>query len=343
MKKNMRIILVLILVGMGQSSHSFAAGANSNGTSIDVNAFFPSDLSFAVEGPKIVARVNDKPISEVELNRGIDIYIQKKTYHGGSMGADRQEFREAVLNTLIENEILVQEAKIRRLSIEEKDIDKMFDEMEKRFKNRDDFESAVKASGKTLDEYRDWLRANELLKKIIRIEIEDKSGYSDSELEDYYNANKEKFLRPETFKIRHILFGITDNTTDEESNAIKEKAKGVLDRAKKGGDFADLAYNYSNDPYRVKGGDLGWIHKGETLTAELWDIVSKLKVGEISDLIETIYGYHIIKLEEKKPEKQLDFSEIKDSLKKKLEAKRYTATRESFISGLKAKAKIEIY
>lgn len=291
---------------------------------------------------KPVAMVNGTPITEAELEKAIDTYIPSGAYHG-SVGIDKRgEYRERALNLLIENELLYQDAKAQELTVDKKDVERIVEETKKRYKGEKDFEKALKSAGLTLDEFRKTVKRNELIKKLVKEKIEETTKYSDKELEDYYNANKGKFLRPEGFRVKHILIKVPPTATEEERKEIKNRATDILRKAKAGEDFSELASKYSEDAYRVKGGDLGWVHQGR-LEKPIEEAVLKLKVGEISGLIETIFGYHIIKLEEKKLEEQLGFSEVRDSLKRELEPKRYNEVREKFLKTLKDKAKIEIY
>jgi len=303
----------------------------------------PYSLCFAEEQKKIAARVNGAPITEAEVERAIDAYIPRSVYHGTVRPEKRQEYRGPALDMLIERELIYQEAKARGLTVKEREIDTIVKETKKRIKdNKGDFEKALKAEGLTLEGYREILRKDELIKKVLKVEVEDKAKYPDGELEGYYNANKGKFIRPEGFRVKHILLTVSPDAADKEKTEKKEKAMDVLKKAAAGEDFSELASKYSEDAYRVKGGDLGWIHKGRLLI-ELEEAALKLQVGEIRGLIETAEGYHIIKLEEKKPAEQLSFSDVKDSLRKELETKRHKELKEALIKALKEKAKIEIY
>lgn len=301
----------------------------------------PYSLSYA-EQQKIVARVNGAPITEEELEGAIDTYIPPGAFHGNIGGQKREEYIKPALEQLIEKELLFQEAKVRGMAVNDRDIDKIVKDAEKRFEDKKGFDRALKASGLTLNEYREILKKDELIKKILKVEIEEKSRYSDKELEEYYNTNKSKFFRPEGFRIRHIFLKISPTALEKEKKEIKEKAKGLVKKAKAGEDFSGLAYKYSEEPYRVKGGDLGWVHKGR-LEPAIEEAALKLKIGEVSGLIETISGYHIVKLEDKRPAEQLNFSDVKDSLRKELESKRYKEIKEIFMKKLEGKAKIEIY
>jgi len=296
----------------------------------------------AAEQQKVVARVNGTPITEAELQKGLDAYIRQSTYHKNVTEDIRREKRQPALDFVIELELLYQEAKARGMTVTESEIEKVLKEKKEKFKDKKAFDKALNAEGMTIDDFRRLLRKGELIRKISRTEIEEKAKYSDKELEDYYSANKEKYIKPEGFKLRHIFVKASPDTGDNGDDGQLNKAKDILKMAQEGKDFSELAYDYSEDAYRVKGGDIGWVHIGRMEPA-IEEAALKLKVGEISELIVTESGFHIIKLEEKKPAEQSSFSEVKVSLRKRLESKRYKETREAFIKSLKDKAKIEIY
>lgn len=289
----------------------------------------------------VVARVNGVSITEAELDRAIDTFVPPGAYHGGVAAQKRDEYRKQALALLLENELLYQEAKARGLAVKDKAIDAAVEETKKRYKDNAAFKRALKATGITLDEFRKILRRNELIRTVLRLEVEEKSRYSEKDLEDYFSANRDKFVRPEGFRLRHILLIIPPTATDAEKAEIRKKADDLFKRAKAGEDFAALASAYSQDAYRIKGGDLGFVHKGR-LDPVVEETAFKLAVGEVG-MGESIYGYHIVKLEEKKPAEQLNFADVKDSLKKELEAKRYRETKEALLKTLREKAKIEIY
>lgn len=298
-------------------------------------------LCFGEERQGIVARVNGVPITEVELEKAIDAYIPPGVFHGSPGGERREQYRRQALDFLIERELLHQEAKARGLSVGEDDVEKALSEIKKRFKDKKAFDKALKESGLSLRQYKDILKKNELIESFLKSEVEQKSGYSDREVEEYYNADKGKFLRPEEWKIRHILLKVPPSASEKEKKVIEDKAADILKKARAGADFSELAYEYSEDDYRVKGGDLGWVHKGR-LESAIEEAALKLETGEMA-MVETTYGFHLVKLEGKKPAEQLSFDEVKDSLKKDLEAKRARELKDALLSSLRGKAKIEIY
>lgn len=289
----------------------------------------------------VVARVNGVAITEAEFQRGVDSFVPPGLYHGNMATQKRDEFRKQALDLLVENELLYQEATARGMAVKTGAVDAVVEETKKKYKDSKSFQRALKATGITLAEFRKIVERNELIRTVLRAEVVEKSHYPDKELEDYFTANREKFMRPEGFRVRHILINIPPNATDAEKAEIRKKADEILRKAKAGEDFASLASSYSEDAYRIKGGDLGVVHKG-MLEPAVEELALKLAVGQV-EKAESIYGIHIIKLEEKKPAEQLSFSDVQTSLRKELESKRYAERRAAFLKALRQKAKIEIY
>jgi peptidyl-prolyl cis-trans isomerase D len=141
---------------------------------------------------------------------------------------------------------------------------------------------------------------------------------SANEIKEYYEYNIESFKVPKEVRARQILFKVPEGASEEEERAIREKAKAVLEQAKKGANFAELAKKYSEDPAtKNKGGDLGYFSAGR-MTEPFEKAAFSLKPGEVSDLIRTQFGYHIIKVEDVKEARTKSLDEVRDEISKKL-------------------------
>ena len=189
---------------------------------------------------------------------------------------------------------------------------------------------ALKKEGLTEELFRDREEKDMIIQTVIAKTVSEPAQITESALKDYYEKNISKFKQPESVKIRLI------STKDE------KKAGEILERIKKGEDFGDIAYNMSEDDYRVKSGDIGYMHKGR-LQPAIDDVAFNMKAGEVSDIIKADDKWYIIKMEDKKPEHQIPYEEIKVKLKKDMEAKRARELNEKWMADLKAKAKIEIF
>ncbi|HRZ67821.1 MAG TPA: peptidylprolyl isomerase, partial [Candidatus Omnitrophota bacterium] len=144
-----------------------------------------------------------------------------------------------------------------------------------------------------------------IIKEFLRREIEDKVVVSDEDAKKYYEANKDKFKESEKIKVSHILV-----ETEADANDILAKLNG-------GADFAALAKEKSTCPSKEKGGELGLISKGQTVP-EFENAAFALQAGQVSGVVKSQFGYHIIKVTEKEPEKLLSFNDVKDQLKQML-------------------------
>jgi peptidyl-prolyl cis-trans isomerase C len=141
---------------------------------------------------------------------------------------------------------------------------------------------------------------------------------TDEDIEQYYTLNKEKFVVPEQVKARHILIKVSPDASDEEKKKTLEKAQGILKKAKEGKDFAKLSETYSDDPgSRQRGGDLGFFGRGR-MVKPFEDAAFSLRPGEMSEIVETRFGYHIIKVEDYHESRAKTMEEVKDIIKKQL-------------------------
>jgi peptidyl-prolyl cis-trans isomerase C len=276
-----------------------------------------------------VAVVNGSSITERELESAVDSLIPRATFHGRVSDETRAEYREKALSDLIDFELEYQDAVARGVKPDQKAVDQ---EMER---IRDSFPSSR--------EYKEWLSQTSLTERLVRSKIErkllvqsvikavviDPSRVTDEAARTYYEQNTAKFRQPESARVRVI------------STKNEEKAKNVLDLLKKGEDFGNVAARMSEDNYRIKGGDIGEIHRGR-IYPKLEEAVFSLKPGESSDLIWTEGMWFIVKVEARRPERQLILDEISEKLKQDLEKRNRTERFEEWLESLKSRAKIEI-
>ncbi len=156
--------------------------------------------------------------------------------------------------------------------------------------------------------------ASEYIAKVVVKDI----SVTDKDVEQYYEINKDKFTVPKQVHARHILIKAESSATDEEKKKAKAKAEEILEQLRKGEDFAKLAGEYSEDPgSRTKGGDLGYFARG-AMVKPFEDAAFAMKPGETSGVVETSFGYHIIKVEDIKEAQTKPFAEIKTKLTEQL-------------------------
>jgi peptidyl-prolyl cis-trans isomerase D len=190
---------------------------------------------------------------------------------------------------------------------------------------RDSFKDDVQIDQAAMASYFEENKGQYLIPEKIKIAtIEfDPAGFESSvfvpeqQVVDYYDMNMDRYEQKKEVRARHILFKIDQGATEEEVQAVKERAESVLKEARSGKDFADLAKTYSEGPSGKDGGDLGFFSEGQ-MTKSFEEVAFQMKKGEISDLVRTEFGYHIIKVEDIKEARIKSFEEVRDEIRKNL-------------------------
>ena len=168
-----------------------------------------------------------------------------------------------------------------------------------------------------------------LVARLIKNRVQDKTFISEEEIKRYYDEHSEEFMLPERWRASHILVD-----TPEEAEKIREKLK-------QGASFEELAEKRSKDAASKKGGDVGYFSKGQ-LIPEFEKACFELELGELSDVIKTQFGYHVIKLTDRKSPEVQEFSRVENIIRKDLERKRKTQLLEDLIADLQNNTKITI-
>jgi peptidyl-prolyl cis-trans isomerase C len=263
-------------------------------------------------------------------------------FHKGFSSEKRMSYRPQALERMIEKELFYQEAVKRKLTIDEALIEKEREKTIKRLGGKDNYTVALKRAGLSNEQYRSNLRRKHLIERIIDVEVKDKAKASDKDVKSYYEKNKKRYMRPEARKITHILIKVAPTATAEERKLKKARAQKVIDEIKAGKDMSVIAWDYSDGKYRVKGGDLGLVHRGR-LDPDLEKEVFQLEPNQLSNIIETRYGYHVVRVEEIKASEQLDLKDVSKRINKELTEKKEKQLRKTLVEKLKTKAQIEIY
>lgn len=310
---------------------------------ICIAPFYVASYSgWAGASQKPVAKINDRVLSEADLQEALNELMPAGVFHGGFSSEKRASYRPQALEKMIEKELFYQEALRIELKVDEGLLDKEIDRFEKKFGGKKEYNAALKRAGLTQEQHREKIRRKYLIEKIIEVEIENKAEAFDNEVKIYYDENRKKFMRPEARRITHILISVKPNATSEQRGLKKEEAQKILERINSGEDMSQMAANHSDGPYRVKAGDLGFVHKGR-LDPELEQEVFKLEPGRVSDIIETRHGYHIARIEEEKASEQLSFEDVSSGIKNSLTEEREKQLRDALLKKLRAQANIEVF
>jgi peptidyl-prolyl cis-trans isomerase C len=304
--------------------------------------FFTCNPAFAedeLSGSKIVAEVNGSAITAGNLNATVNSLMPRTYFHSSVSPEKLNEIKKKAMEQLINEELIFQEAKKQGLEAKKSEIKAELDAIKKSYSTEKMFKEALKEAGLEIKDIEEKIKRNLLINQLLDKEV--KVSLTDKELEQHYNNNLQRFHEPASIGLKYIYMKFQPTEPDFRNKA-KAKAEEALTKLKAGDDFAKIAWDYSDDMSKVKGGDIGFLHEGR-LTPELEKAALSLEKGRISSLIENEYGFHIIKVVEKKESRQLTFPEIKEKLKKELTESYQTKNREKLMNRLRASAIIKYY
>ncbi len=245
------------------------------------------------------------------------------------MPANKDVVDETVLKKLIEEKVILNEARKRGVETSDAEADRMIEELRKESGlSREDFEKEIVGEGMSFQRYRNLMKDKMTALKLVEADVDSKVVVRDREIENVYNADKQAFVTsPATVDVKAIFLRLGEGATATEITDLKRKALRIAARLKDGENFGALVNRYSDEPLKGKGGKLGEFKKG-TLIPQLDEQAFSMKVGEISDPIWVREGVYILKLEDRTAERFRSLAEVREEIRKRL----YSQHRESLLS-----------
>ncbi len=300
----------------------------------------PAVKAVPAQLPEVVARVNGEAINAAELENAIKGLEGRA---GGPVPADqRDRVYRGVLDDMIGYKLLVQEAKARKIAVPDAEVEAQVAQIRSQFPNQQQFEQALAAQKTTLEAVRNDARSEMSVEKLVEGEIAAKVAVKPEAVTDFYQKNQDKFQQGPRVRASHILITVPQNADAATKQQAKTKAEGILKDLKGGKDFAAAAKENSQDPgSAVNGGDLGFFEQGQ-MVPPFEQAAFALKPGEMSELVESQFGFHIIKVAEKQGQRVVPLDEAKGQIEQYLGQQNRQAETQAFVNALKAKAKIEI-
>lgn len=286
-----------------------------------------------------VATVNGTPIPRVEFDRSLDYAKAQLSRMGNPV--DEAQMKERVLDQLIASELLYQEGKKEGFEVDDKAVEEQLSQWKKQFPSDEEYKKAIEKMNVSEDTMRSDIRKDLTIQKLVMDRFVDKTSVPEEEIKAYYDANPDMFKRPEQVQASHILIKAGPEATESEKDAALKKIKEIQEKQKKGEDFAELAKAHSECPSSAKGGDLGYFGRGQ-MVPPFEEAAFGMKPGEVSDVVTTQFGYHLIKVTDKKPEATVAYDEMKGRIGQYLKQEKVQNEVKAFVEKLRKEAKIEV-
>lgn len=293
---------------------------------------------------RIIALVNDEVITLSELEEAGRLFFDQ--IRQSTTPEEREEkmktARKEVLDRLIEDKLLEQEIKNRKIDVPERDVDLAVEEvMKKNRLSENDLKKALAKDGLTYSYYRQRVKLDLGKMRLVSREIKSKIVVKEEDLRKYYREHLGEFSDPLEVKLQQIFLPVPPGASAGEISALKENAASIRERGVRGEDFGELVRKYSKGPEAEEGGVLGYFKKGE-LMAELEEIAFPLQPGVISELVQTPQGFHILRVLERKGGEPKPFAEVQYRIRDQITQTEGMKQFEEWLKTLKSKAYIEI-
>ena len=293
---------------------------------------------------RIVAVVNDDIITLSELKAVSLPYLarMKSKFSVTYTDEEIKETERQILNQMIDEKLVNQEAERLEIEITEKEVTMASKEVRDRAQlTKEQFEQALAEDGMTMEAYQKQLRDEMKKMRLIDQEIKAKVFVTKKEIDEYYKAHKDEYNAPPEVRLQQILLLTPAEATPQEVQQVRERAEQIHAAIKQGEDFNAMVKNYSQDATAATGGDMGVFRQGELFSA-LDEAAFTLTVGEVSPVIQTPRGFHIIRILDKKDRKQMTEEEKRDEIDALLYNQKVEGAIKKWIKELKKKSYVVI-
>jgi peptidyl-prolyl cis-trans isomerase SurA len=314
---------------------SLALGAPSDSTATN-----------AIAVDRVAAVVDDTPILLSEVQDRVNPELMRhgpETDDPAEIARRRQEMMRAGLDVLINEKLLDEQLKGANIDIGEDQLQAAIDDVKRENHIPDDaaFAEALKREGYTLASYKQKLRRDLEKMKLLNLKVHNQAKVTDNDVRDAYNRTYVNQDGEVEVHARHILVALPRDAKPEAVAKAQQRATEIAQRAKAGGDFAAMAKQFSDGPSASQGGDLGYFRRG-VMVPEFERVAFELPVGAVSDPVRTQFGFHVIKVEDRRKAQPPPFDTVKEQLRAKLTREQVDRLTADYLNGLRKEATVEI-
>lgn len=296
---------------------------------------------------RIIAVVNDEVITLAELNRGFEPYAQniEANYKGNDKETTLQQNKKVFLQRLIDQLLIEQQAKKAGAGFtdvsDEEVMNVVQDMLAKNNLTMENYVKKLAAEGNSLEAVKKEIRGQMLRMRLLRREVQSKIVVTDEEIGDFYDKHRQDYEGAEAVRIKQILLPVAAGSDKKTRESVKAQARQLRERISKGEPFEILAAQYSKGPAAGQGGDIGFVEKG-VMVPEVEKAAFSLPAGQVSDVIETEMGFHIIAVVDKRGAGLKPLPAVRNEIKAKIEDEKVAKKYDEWIEDLRKKSFIDV-
>lgn len=302
----------------------------------------PAGDAAAPDPATVIAVVGDKEITQAEINQEIQNALSRapQPVPPERMGQLRAQITPQIVDSLVMKELLSKAVEENEVELTEAEYEEGIGKLKASLPPDVPLEDHLQRLGMTEDEFKEALSLDLKINKMIKEEVADIGEPTDEEIMAFYEENKQRFAQPERVKASHILLAV-EPTDDEAAKAEKKaKAEEILKQINEGADFAALASQESDCPSKENGGDLGFFTR-DRMVKPFADAAFEMDVDTVSDIVETRFGYHIIKVTEHEEAAEVPLEEVKERINEGLLAQKRQQAIQTYLDNLQEAANVE--
>ena len=288
-----------------------------------------------------IATVNDSVLTRQDLDREMKLISFKLARQGRPMDdAQLKRYESNIRETLINRTLLLQQSKSMGIEVKDSLVTKALEEFKTAFKDENAYQQELGEMGFTEASLTTQIQDGLTIKSLIDKEVVQKLSLSDQQVRAYYDDNPNLFRKPEQVKASHILVQVPQNADEAKRAEALSTIQALKTRIDNGENFATLAMEHSDCPSKAKGGDLGFFGR-EQMVKPFSDAAFALQPGQISDVVQTRFGYHLIRVTERQAEQTMAFNDVKEAIATRLRQEQEGKKIDAYLENLKKHADIK--
>lgn len=292
---------------------------------------------------EVVARVNGDEIKRKDLMAAEQAFLGQMMARGQRVPPGQMaRFEHDVLDELIGRQLVLQEGRKRKVADLDKQVEEEFKKIKAARGGDEGFVKALKDASLTEAELRGHIRDGLILRDTMEATLAGKNDVAADEIQRFYDSQKERFQQPEQVRASHILVRVNRDASETDKAAARAAIGVARDRLVKGEKFEAVAKDVSQDPgSAATGGDLGFFGRG-AMVPEFEEAAFTLKTNELSEVVSTQFGFHVLKVTDRKPAREVPLAEVKEDIERFLRNRKSAELAAKHVQELRGAAKVEV-
>lgn len=301
---------------------------------------FSSTPCHAKVVPNPSAMVNGVPITRQDIQQEAAI-IAANVQQRNLKWTNKQilNFSDEIVNTLIDRELLYQKAQQRNIKIRSPWVERALQDLRSEIGSTSSFNAYLKKSGLNEEQLRERIRKGLIVKRLLHRDILRRIKVSEAEMQAFFRRYPDYFVRKDEIRVRQILVAFREGDGASARGKALLRIQSIQDRLRQGENFAALALEYSDDPTRARGGDLGYLERSQMI-GSFADAAFSLEPGQVSDIVETRFGYHLIKMVDRIPSSRMVYRNARGKIERTLRRNKEKAAAAAYLANLRKQAEI---